>query len=71
MARIKLVVALLFAVFGLLLIAQNTTLVSARFLFWAPSLSLSVLLLIAVGIGFVLGLCGALMLAVNRKSKKP
>jgi uncharacterized integral membrane protein len=67
MAKIKLIVAIVFALLGLILIVQNTTPVTVRLFFWSQPVSLSVLLLAAMGIGAVLGMCIALFLFAKRK----
>lgn len=70
MSRIKLVVTLIAAICGLILVLQNTTPVQARLLFVSFQLSLTVLLLLAMGIGFVLGLATALF-AFGPSNKPP
>lgn len=60
MSRLKMVLTIVVATCGLILILQNTTPVEAKLLFVSFKLSLTVLLLLAMGIGFVLGLATAL-----------
>lgn len=70
MSRIKLMAILIAAICGLVLVFQNTTPVQAKLLFVSVQLSLTVLLLLAMGIGFVLGLVTALF-AFGPSSKPP
>lgn len=51
----KTIVALVLLVLALILVFQNTAVVTFRFFFWNPSMSLIVWLLIVLVIGFVAG----------------
>jgi uncharacterized integral membrane protein len=63
----KVIFALILIVLGLILVFQNTAVVTFRFFFWNPAMSLIIWLLIVLVIGFVAGyLTGSL----GRSKKK-
>jgi uncharacterized integral membrane protein len=53
--KAKTIVALILIVLALILVFQNTAVVTFRFFFWNPAMSLIVWLLIVLVIGFVAG----------------
>lgn len=69
MSRFKMGLTLVAATCGLILVLQNTTPVEAKLLFVSFKMSLTLLLLLAMGIGFVLGITTAL-LGGHRSNKK-
>lgn len=52
---VKMVLALILIAVALILVFQNTAVVTFRFFFWNPAMSLIILLLIVLAIGFVAG----------------
>ena len=66
MRTAKIVTLLLAALAAGILIAQNTEVVDFNVLFWRVSMSRIVLLLLAMGIGFVTGFISALLMRRSR-----
>ena len=60
MRKAKLIIAAVLAILVLVLIFQNWTMFPVSFLFWSGSLPGTLMLLIAVAIGFVIGLIAAM-----------
>jgi putative membrane protein len=51
----KLVVSLIVACLVVIFILQNTTVVNVQFLFWSLSMSRSLLIIVFVGVGMLVG----------------
>ncbi len=52
----KLITALVLAILVIIIIVQNTQSVAFHFLFWSPQISLLLLVVLMLALGFVLGL---------------
>ena len=59
MSKTKLIIAAVLVILVLILIFQNLDACPVRFLFWAGSLPVALMLFIALAIGFVIGIIAA------------
>jgi uncharacterized integral membrane protein len=66
---VKMVFALILIVIALIMVFQNTAVVTFRFLFWNPAMSLIVWMLIVLAIGFVAGLLAGTLGRSGSKKK--
>ena len=65
----KVVIVVIVAILAVVFVTQNVESVTVGFLFWNLSLSLALLIFLAVGIGFILGWFGHSFVSY-RKAKK-